>query len=409
MKNQLDLNFVRAQFPAFSEVSLADQAFFENAGGSYMCQQVIDRFDHYFRALKVQPYYGFAASHEAGSQMDLAYVRLADYLGVDEDEVHIGPSTSQNTFVLAQGLVENWQEGDEVIVTNQDHEANSGAWRRLEKRGIIVREWQVDPETGQLNSDDLASLLTNRTKLVAFPHCSNIVGHINPVAKICSMVRDAGAISCVDGVSAAGHGFADIDALGADIYLFSAYKTFGPHQGVMVIRKNAQAMIPNQSHFFNADAIHKRFVPAGPDHAQVAAMNGVMDYFDAVHAHHFDASDTSARGQQVHDLFRAAERDRLTPLLDYLKTRDDIRLLGPDNAQERVPTVAFTSAKHDPETICRALAADGIMAGNGHFYAARLLAAMGVEPEPGAVRLSFVHYTSSGEVDQLITALDRAL
>ncbi|MDE2049565.1 MAG: aminotransferase class V-fold PLP-dependent enzyme, partial [Gammaproteobacteria bacterium] len=139
MNAALDRAFVRAQFPAFTEPTLAGQAFFENAGGSYACGQVIARLGEYYRRLKVQPYYVFPASHEAGEWMDLARARLAEYLGVSGEEVHFGPSTSQNTYVLAQAVRPLLAPGDEIIVTNQDHEANSGAWRRLAAAGMVVK------------------------------------------------------------------------------------------------------------------------------------------------------------------------------------------------------------------------------------------------------------------------------
>ena len=182
--------------------------------------------------------------------MDDAYLRLGNSLNVGSDEVHIGPSTSQNTYVLAKAFRSGWEAGDEVIVTNQDHEANSGAWRRLADQDIVVREWAIDPETGMLDVADLEALISDRTKLAAFPHCSNIVGFENPVAEICELLSNAGVVSVVDGVSAAPHGLPDISQLGADIYLFSAYKTWGPHQGVMTVRRSICDGLENQSHWF---------------------------------------------------------------------------------------------------------------------------------------------------------------
>ena len=406
----LDLDFVRSQFPAFSEPSLQGWAFFENAGGSYACGQVIDRLHRYYRQTKVQPYGNYPASVRAGAEMDEAYRRLAAYLNVTEAEVHFGPSTSQNTYVLAQAFRDGWQAGDEVVVTNQDHEANSGSWRKLATTGIVVREWKIDPDTGMLDPGDLTGLLSDRTRLVAFPHCSNIVAHINPVAEIAALAHAAGAIVVVDGVAAAPHGLPDVDALGADVYLFSLYKTYGPHQGLMVVRDRVDAMLTNRGHFFNAGVRHKRLAPAGPDHAQVAAAAGIADYLDAVYAHHdTNQVDAAERGRRVHALFRQTERDHLAPLLDWLSHRPDLRILGPADPIRRVPTVSVLPHKHPAPFLARQLAEHGIMAGSGHFYGVRPIEAMGIPRDPGVLRMSFVHYTTADEVTRLIEALDAAL
>ena len=405
----LNLDFVRSQFPAFDQASLDGWAFFENAGGSYASRQTIDRLNRFYTETKVQPYAPYPAAATGGQQMDDAYVRLAGIMNVGTDEVHIGPSTSQNTYVLAHAFRALWNDGDEIIVTNQDHEANSGAWRRLGDRGITVKEWALNPATGMLDPADLQNLITERTKLAAFPHCSNIIGHENPVADICSMLADAGVVSVVDGVSAAPHGLPDVGTLGADIYLFSAYKTWGPHQGVMTVRRAVCDSLPNQSHYFNDGEITKRLVPAGPDHAQVAAMNGVVDYLDAIHEAHFDdGAPPDERGRRVHDLFRAHETKLLTPLLDFLNERSDVRILGPADATIRVPTVAVMPNKN-PMEVAVALADHKVMAGAGNFYAVRVLEAMDIALDPGVLRLSFVHYTSADEIEQLMNALDATL
>ncbi len=406
---ELNLEFVRSQFPAFDEPSLDGWAFFENAGGSYASRQTIDRLHRFYIETKVQPYAPYPASSTGGQLMDDAYRRLAGILHVGVDEVHIGPSTSQNTTVLATAFRSTWNEGDEIVVSNQDHEANAGAWRRLADTGITVREWGVDPVSGMLDPADLDALLTDRTRLVAFPHCSNIIGHENPVAMICETVAAAGAVSVVDGVSAAPHGLPDVAALGTDVYLFSAYKTWGPHQGVMIVRRSICDSLPNQSHYFNDTEVTKRLVPAGPDHAQVAAMNGVVDYLDAVHEAHFDdGAPADERGRRVHELFRSHEARLLTPLLEFLSERAGVRILGPVDANVRVPTVALLPSKN-PQDVARELAKHKVMAGAGNFYAVRVLDAMDIALDPGVLRLSFVHYTSAAEVDQLIGALDATL
>jgi selenocysteine lyase/cysteine desulfurase len=405
----LDMDFVRAQFPAFSEPTLQGQALFENAGGSYACGAVIERLNEYYRRLKVQPYYLFAASTEAGEWMDASRVRLAAYLGVATDEVHFGPSTSQNTYVLGQAFRALLQPGDEVIVTNQDHEANSGAWRRLARYGATIKQWGVDPSTGVLDPHQLEELLSERTRLVAFPHASNIVGHINPVAEITARVHAAGALAVVDGVSWAPHGLPDVRALGADIYLFSLYKTYGPHQGLMVLSPRLAQQLGNEGHYFNANDVFKRLGPAGADHAQVAAARGIAEYFDRLDAHHYPGAPPSGAPGRVREALRAAELPLLTRLLAFLEGRRDIRLLGPARAAERAATVAFVPHDMEPRALAQRLAQRGYLIGYGHFYAVRLLEAMGVDPARGAARLSFVHYTSAVEVDGLIEALELAL
>jgi selenocysteine lyase/cysteine desulfurase len=342
--------------------------------------------------------------------MDEARQRLAGYLNVATDEVHFGPSTSQNSYVLAQAFRAMLRPGDEIVVTNQDHEANSGAWRRLAESGITVREWQIDPDSGQLDPRALDGLLSERTRLVAFPHCSNIVGHLNPVAAICAKAHAAGAVTCVDGVSYAPHGLPDVTALGADIYLFSLYKTYGPHQGLMVVKRDLAERLPNQAHFFNAGNILKKLTPAGPDHAQIAASAGIADYFDALYAHHFLAgADAAERGRQVHDLLRGQEQALLAPLLDWLRQRNDLRVLGPTDPAERAPTVALHTRNKPAAAVLEGLTARGIAAGAGHFYGYRVVQALGVDPEAGVLRVSFVHYTAPEEIEKLMKALDASL
>lgn len=407
----LDIDFVRQQFPAFSEPSLEGFTHFENAGGSFACGQVIDALHHYYRAMKVQPDYCFEPSHTAGEEMKRARKRMASWLNVEADEVHFGASTSQNTYVVAQALREYLQPGDEVIVTNQDHEANIGAWRRLETAGMVIREWCIDPDSGELDVTELQNLLNERTRVVAFTHCSNIIGSMHPVHEWVQHIHAAGAIAIVDGVSYAGHGLPDIKALGADIYLFSLYKVYGPHLGVMTMRRELNERLPNQGHFFNTHYPTARFTPAGPDHAQIASVNGVIDYFEKVYDHHFDMQEATpvSRTNKVRALFQHAERRNLQPLLDFLSQHAKVNLIGKSVTKNRAPTVSFTVDGREPQEISKALAQRNIGVGNGHCYAYRLIEALGIPLEQGVVRTSFVHYTSEQEVQRLCEVLDEIL
>ena len=402
----LDIDFVRSNFPAFEQSKLEGLAFFENAGGSYTCRQVIDRLYRFYTQRKVQPYGPYEPAQLGGAEMDEARTRLAALMGVETDELSFGPSTTQNTYVLAQAFGQWMQPGEAIVVTNQDHEANTGPWRRLADRGIEVREWRINPETGHLDPQDLAALLDGEVRLVCFPHCSNVIGEINQVADICAMAHSAGAFVCVDGVSYAPHGLPNVAQMGADIYLFSSYKTYGPHQGIMVIRRALGETLPNQGHYFNHGSLYKRFTPAGPDHAQIAASAGMADYFDALYDHHFgDQASPAERGEAVHRLMRDQEKILLQPVLNYLRQKNSARLLGPDQAQNRAPTVAVDLGKPALE-VAQKLADHGIMAGGDNFYAVRALEGMGIDPDQGVLRMSFVHYTDQAEIDKLLNALD---
>ncbi|MBO6791376.1 MAG: aminotransferase class V-fold PLP-dependent enzyme [Dinoroseobacter sp.] len=403
MALDLDLEFVRAQFPAFQEPSLEGWAFFENAGGSYPCRQVTERLERFYRERKVQPYSAYPASTVAGEEMDEARRRLAAMLNVEGNELSFGPSTTTNTYVLSQAFRQLLDAGEAIIVTNQDHEANTGPWRRLAEEGIEVREWQMNSETGELDLNDLENLLDEKVRLVCFPHCSNVIGAINPVSDIVSRVHLAGAFACVDGVSYAPHGLPDVGSMGADIYLFSTYKTFGPHQGAMVIRRSLGEILPNQGHHFNGGTLYKRFTPSGPDHAQIAACAGIADYFDA-YAEHHDLKDAHS----VMNSIRSYEISLLQPILDAFSGRNDVRLIGPAHAENRAPTVALDLGRAAAPLEAE-LAQHKIMAGGGDFYAGRALSGVGVDPDQGVLRVSLVHYTSEDEVSRMIDAVNAVI
>lgn len=410
MPMNLDISFVRSNFPAFSEPSLDGWAFFENAGGSYPCRQVIDRLTDFYMKNKVQPYYPYPASMQGGKLMDSAYERMAAYLNVDPSEVHFGPSTTQNVYVLANALRPIWLDGDQIIVSCQDHEANAGAWRRLADRGIEVIEWHVDKESGLLSLEDLSSLFTERTKMVAYPHCSNVIGQINPVKEITRMAHELNAISVVDGVGWAPHGLPDLKDLDTDIYMFSLYKTFGPHLGLMHVKNDLIQKMQNQSHFFKEGITRSMITPAGPDHAQIAAVNGILDYFDAMYDHHFeDQAEPEERNRALNHLFREHEKELLTYFLNFLRSRDDIEILGSDHPDDRAPIVSIRPKVKNIEKVYSKLIEHKLMLGLGDFYAVRPLMDMEIPTDPGVIRMSFIHYTSKEDIDQLIEGLKKAL
>lgn len=399
----IDVDWVRAQFPAFDDPDLRDWVHAENAGGSWVCRQVLDRLDGYLRRTRIQGYTHYPAGAAAADAMAEGRAGMARHLGVADDELFVGPSATQHTYVLANAFREVLGPGDAVVVTDQDHEANSGAWRRLADAGVAVREWTVDPDTGSLDVTDLERLLDDDVAVVAFPHCSNVLGEPNDVPQVAGLVHDAGGVVVVDGVAHAPHGLPDVHGLGADVYVFSAYKTFGPHQGVMTVSRELAGRLPHQGHFFNEGLPGKRFVPAGPDHAQVAALGGVAAYLDEL-ADHLGGVDATSVSAAV----RARETALVAPLLDFLRDRPGVRVLGPDTADRRVPTVAVALAEPGA-VVAQRLADHRVMAAGGHFYAHRLLEALGVGAHHGCLRMSLLHYTAEWEVERLLDALDREL
>ncbi len=405
-----DVMYSRSQFPSFADPDLEGWSHFENAGGSYVCHQVINRLTDFYRRTNAQPDYPFPLSMKAAEAMERSYRRIAGWTGVETDEIHFGPSTSQNTYVLARAFRSMWSEGDEIVASTQDHEANAGVWRRLGTTGIKVNEWRVNPGSGTLNIEDLDRLITERTRLVAFPHASNVVGAVNPVTEVVKRASEAGARVLVDGVSYAPHGLPDIGRLGVDVYLFSAYKTWGPHQGIMYVRRDLADRLGNEGHYFHADKPRSKLVPAGADYAQVAACAGIIDYLEGIYRHHEGRDATPVeRGRQVHDAFRAHETILASRLLDYLADRNDLRIAGPVDAALRTPTVSILPLKRPVAEVAASLLRSRMMVGVGDFYAPRVLEGMGIATSPGVLRLSFIHYTTEAEINRLVDALDRAL
>ena len=268
MTATLDMDFVRGQFPG-----LGDWAYFENAGGSMVPRPVIDRIATNLAETRMQPSGGSPAADRAAESHALAQANMAEMINASPDEVIVGGSTTINMYVLAQALRPWFGPGDEVIVTNLDHEANSGAWRRLAEVGAVVREWQVNTETCELEVEALDALLNERTKLVCFTHCSNITGTIHDVAAIVARIHDAGALACVDAVAYAPHRRLDVKATDVDFYACSLYKLYGPHQSLFYGKREHLLAAKGQSHYFKAeDEIPDKLDLGGVNHDLMAGL-----------------------------------------------------------------------------------------------------------------------------------------
>jgi cysteine desulfurase family protein (TIGR01976 family) len=405
----LDLDFVRGRFPG-----LDDWAFFENAGGTLVPESVIGRLRAYMVETQVQPGAAFSASARAAERIAESQRLMAAMINASPDEIVIGPSTTMNVYVLSHALKDWFRAGDEVIVTNLDHEANNGAWRRLAEVGVVVREWQMNPDTTELEVEDLAKLLTGRTRLVCFTHCSNITGSINDVAAITRVVHDAGALVCVDGVAYAPHRQIDVKATDVDFYLCSLYKLYGPHLALLYGKRAHMIAARGQNHFFiGEEDIPLKLNPGGVNHELTAALSGIVDYFDALHAHHFPGSnaDLHDRLGAVFGLICAHEEALATRFIDFLSTKANLRLIGRASADRarRASIFSFVVAGRDSEDIPARLVEHKVAIRAGDFYAARLIDALGLRQQNGVVRASMVHYNTDEELDRLIRHLDEAI
>ena len=409
----LDIDFVRQQFAQLDDDP--QFIFASNAGGSYVCKQVNALMEHYNHHTRVQPYSDFPSSTEAGAAMDRAKQRWANALNIELSELTVGPSTSINIYVMSQAIGDLWKASDEIIVTNQDHEANSGAWRRKAiEKGMTMRQWEVDAKTGLLDVDQLLPLLNEKTRWVFFTHCSNVVGTANPVAEIVRQIKtNSSARVFIDAVAYAPHHISDLKALGVDGYAFSLYKVFGPHQGLMYINSAIHPDLTSQAHYFLTGDPAKDFNPAGPQHAQVAACAGVLDYFDALHAHHFDNAEVVSpqKMADIHGLILRHENQLAAPLLDFLDQHPDVRLIGKPGTSDndRAPTIAFKPLKLSSKSLANKLQHAGIGTEYGNFYAHRLVGDLGLDPDDGVVRISLLHYNRIDDVDKILLELDRGL
>ena len=408
-KSTLDLGFCRAEFPPLAN----GWVYFENAGGTYVPRSVIDAMDRFMRECQCQPGWEFPSSRSARERLQRSQALLAEAINAGRDEIVIGPSTTLNVYVLANALRPQLAAGDEIVVTNQDHEANSGAWRRLEEFGVVVREWRIDPVTGDLDPGDLDDLLNERTRLVCFPHVSNIVGSVNDVAEITARAHAVDAMVCVDGVATVAHDLPDMKALDVDFYLFSLYKLYGPHLATLYGKRERIASLRNQNHFFVENQVPEVIHPGGLNYESTAAAAGIVDYFEAVYSHHFGAEDNSlrARIERVYALFRSQESSLMERLLEHLRERPGVRLIGRDtkDAGARAPTISLTVDGHRPQAIAEALLGHEIAVGHGHFYGYRCVQGLDIDPDDGVLRISMVHYNTLEEVDRLVDALEQVL
>ncbi len=408
--DSLDLDFVRDAFPGLADGFV----YLDNAGGSLPVRPVIDRIADYLGTTAVQLGASYPASQLAASRLDDAVGTVATLLGARSDEVVMGPSTSALIGRLARACAPLLAPGDEIVITDTDHEANASPWRRFADRGIVVKTWRLDKATLRLRPEDLAALLTERTRLVAFPHVSNLLGSIEPVADIARLAHDHGALVCVDGVAHAPHRALDVSAWDVDFYAFSFYKVFGPHHAVLYGKRHLLEPLDNLNHdFFSRADVPYKLQPGSHCYELTYGCAGIADYLEALARHHGCDSGSSLREHIEYALaLTTAHETRLCErLLAFLRDKPGVRILGETSAdpRRRVSTVSFSVDGRDSADIPRAVDPHGIGIRYGDFYAPRLVDALGLTDRNGVVRVSMVHYNTLDEIDRLCAVLDRVL
>lgn len=403
------IDFVRQQFPALA----GDWTFFDNAGGSQTLKQVVDRIREYLLTSDVQLGASYAVSQLAGDRVAKAAQGMATLINAKSpSEVVMGSSTTLMLRILALCLVQTWNPGDEVIVTNCDHEANIGAWVDLEKQGIKIKVWRINPETLQLHLEDLKLLLSDRTRLVAFTHASNILGTINPVKEITQLVHQQGAMVCVDGVAYAPHRLIDVQDLDVDFYAFSFYKAYGPHYALLYGKQEHLLAIPGINHYFIKQTdIPYKFQLGNVNFELSYGMLGLCDYLSELAQVAYGeqtAPDLRSQMRQAFELMSIQEEEIGDCFLKYLTSQSNIRIIGQPqaNRSSRVPTISFVVEGVNSESITQHVDQYKIGIRFGDFYAKRLIEYLGLAKQAGVVRVSMVHYNTTAEVDRLIQVLE---
>ncbi len=404
------LEHVRSRFPALT----TDWALFDNVGGSVPLGSVIDRVSAHMREHPVQLGATYALSVRATAGVAEGHRSAERLVNAEPGEVLLGASTTANLRLLARALRPKFGRGDEIVVTDLDHESNIGPWRALESEGLVIREWRCHPATGGLRMEDLEPLLTPRTRLVCFTHCANVVGTLIDAAAIIRRVHEAGALACVDGVAFAPHRLVDVKALDADFYAVSLYKTFGPHLGLLYGKRALLRDTTSQSHYFvGEDDLPGKLEPGSVPHELAASLPAILDYLLELEVRSSAAGEGTERERlsRAFDLIAAHEAALVSPLLSFLGSHPRVHVIGEPGSSSvvRVPTVAFTVEGRDSAELPTALDRDRVAIRFGHFYARRAIESMGLLDRNGIVRVSMAHYNTPAEVDRLIEALERNL
>lgn len=405
----LDLDFVRSQFPGLSK----GWTFFDNAGGSQIVMPAVERINTFLYDKNVQIGGSYAVSQDAAKALYEARTAAMHLVNASRpEEIVFGNSTTALLQNLARAMASQLSPGDEIVVTVADHESNIGPWDRLQAAGITLKFWPLDRETFDLDLAELDALMTPRTRLVCVTHVSNILGSINPIRKIADFVHARNARICVDAVAYAPHRAVDVQAFDVDYYVFSLYKTFGPHYALMYGKYEHLLELDTLYHYFyGKDKVPGKLEPGNPNYELAYSTCGIVDYLCELGKRAGETGSVRARIVAAYEAIAAQENALTERLLSYLGARNDCQIIGHRNNRDgtRIPTIAFRFDGRDSADVCRAMDEEKIAIRHGDFHSRRLAEYLDVTADSGMVRVSMVHYNTLEEVDRLTAAFDRIL
>jgi len=408
----IDPSRVRAHFPALESGRL----FFDNPAGTQVPRQVLDRMRGCLVGMNANHGGAFRASRESDAMVREARAAAADFLGAGRpEEISFGQNMTSLTLHLSRSLARELSPGDEVVVTRLDHDANISPWLLAARdRGAVVRWVDFDPADCTWSAEELARAVGARTRIVAIGCASNATGTINPVAEAARIAHAAGALCFVDAVHYAPHGSLDVQAIGCDMLVCSAYKFFGPHLGILWGRYDLMERLPSYKVRPAGDAPPDKWETGTQSFESIAGLLGSLEYLQwlgTTFGAEAGEAPPSGRRQALRAAMKAIgeyEAGLSRAMLLGLSSIGGLRIRGitdPARLGGRVPTYSFTLEGRHPRKICEELDRAGISAWDGNYYAPEVTARLGLEGSGGMVRVGAVHYNTAAEVDALVSAV----
>jgi len=393
----------RRDFPALTKNP--GLAFLDGPGGSQVPGVVVDAIADVYASCNVNTHGNFAPSREVDRRLEAARSTVAVFLGAESGScISFGQSMTTLCFNLSVAIGRTLEKGDEVLITQLDHEGNRGPWLGLQERGIVVREVRL-LESGELDSADMAAKITPRTKLFAIGASANSLGTVNDIALARRLTREVGALLVVDAVHYAPHFPIDVQALGADFLLCSGYKFYGPHVGVLYSRPGALDRLPTDRLSVQDPAAPYRIETGTLNHAAIDGVRAAVDYI----ASWGDGTSLRERIVDAMTQIGAYEHELAKHYHDAARRIPGIRVWGPDFAagRTRAPTVSISFDKITPAAAAIELGNQGICVWDGDFYAARPVQVLGLAERGGLLRTGVSMYNTRDELDRLLTGLKK--